>query len=445
VLRLHQKGDEETLPARTVALRALIACRTANAWSDAVLADYISGGKLDSRDAGLCTNLCYGVLQNRTLLDWYIDQFLQGRKRIQPVLRDILRLAVYQILFLDRVPDSAAVNEAVKQTKKYLSQREAGLCNGLLRNLIRQKDTLTPPQDYAIRYSHPSDLVDLMKASVGKKLGTILAADNTRPETCAQVNTLKTTAAELTEIWTREGVAFASHPWMENCFLLTGTGDLEHLGSFQDGLFQIQDPAARLSVQVLGLSAGMKILDLCAAPGGKTMAAAMYMENQGSILSCDLHPGKLPQITAAAQRLGGTIVETQENDSTIFRPEWQGQFDAVIADVPCSGLGVIRKKPDIRYKDVTAMEGLPGIQAHILDNAGNYVKPGGQLLYSTCTILKRENEDVVREFLSRHENFTGEDLELPQAITQEEPGMLTLYQGYDSCDGFFLCRMRRSV
>jgi 16S rRNA (cytosine967-C5)-methyltransferase len=337
------------------------------------------------------------------------------------------------------------VNEAVKQTKKHLSQREANLCNGLLRNLIRQKDTLTPPQDYAIRYSHPSGLVDLMKASVGKRLGTILAADNTSPETCAQVNTLKTTAAQLTELWTQEGVRFAAHPWMENCFLLSGTGDLERLGSFQNGLFQIQDPAARLSVQVLGLKPGMQVLDLCAAPGGKSMAAAMYMENQGSILSCDLHPGKLPQISAAAQRLGVTIVETQANDSTIFRPEWQGQFDAVIADVPCSGLGVIRKKPDIRYKSLQSMEGLPEVQKHILENAGAYVKPGGQLLYSTCTILRRENEDVVSEFQEKHPEFSGESLTLPPSLTQQAPGMLTLYQGYDSCDGFFLCHMRRSV
>jgi 16S rRNA (cytosine967-C5)-methyltransferase len=421
----------------------LIACRTSGAWSDAVLKDYIADAKLDSRDAGLCTTLCCGVLQNRALLDYYIDLFLTGRKHLQPALRDILRLAVYQILFLDRIPDSAAVNEAVAQAKQRFGPREAGLCNGVLRNMLRQREKLEPPRDYAIRYSHPSALVDLMKASVGKNLEAVLSADNSQPETCVQVNSLKTDGQVLEQIWQEEGVQFTPHSWLTGCYTLRNTGNLEKLPSFQQGLFQVQDPAARLSVAVLDLRPGMRVLDLCAAPGGKSMAAAMAMENQGEIISCDVHGGKLSQIDQAARRLGVTSVTTMENDGTQFRPEFQGAFDAVIADVPCSGLGVIRKKPDIRYKDLSSLEALPVLQRQILENAAACVKIGGQLLYSTCTILKRENEAVVNAFLCSHTEFAAEALTLPEPLVSQSEGMLSLYQGIHDCDGFFLCRMRR--
>lgn len=433
------------MPARTAALKALGAIRTNDAWSDALLGEYIKKYGLNQKDAGLCTTLFYGVVQNQALLDHYINSFLQGRKKLQPVLRDILRLAVYQILFLDRVPDSAAVNEAVKQAKRQFSPREAGLCNGVLRNLQRQKDSLETPKDYSIRYSHPAPLVDLMKASVGKRLGAMLEADNSSPETSVVTNTLKCIPAELEAALRASGVAVTPHPWLKGGFLLKGTGNLEQLPPFREGLFQVQDAAARLSIDVLDLKPGMKVLDLCAAPGGKSMAAAMHMKNQGSILSCDVHGGKLPQIEMAAERLGVTLVSTQENDASQYRPQWEGQFDAVIADVPCSGLGVIRKKPDIRYKNIKDMEALPPLQQAILQNAGRYVRPGGDLLYSTCTILKRENEEVVKAFLAENRNFSTVELRLPEGLREQETGMLTLYQGLDHCDGFFLCHMRKSV
>lgn len=175
------------------------------------------------------------------------------------------------------------------------------------------------------------------------------------------------------------------------------------------------------------------------------MAAAMYMENWGHIVACDLHPGKLPQIELAARRLGVDIVETRENDGTVPCPAFAEDFDAVIADVPCSGLGVIRKKPDIRYKSLSDMEALPAVQRRILECAAAYVRRGGQLLYSTCTILKRENEAVVQDFLTAHPEFRPEPLHLPQPLSEQAPGMVTLYQGIDHCDGFFLCRMRKQA
>ena len=430
---------------RTTALEALTACRRKNAWSDAVLKDLIARADLDARDAALCTTLCCGVLQNRALLDHYIDGLLTGRRKLNPVLRDILRLGAYQILFLDRVPDSAAVNEAVEQAKKQRSPQEAGLCNGLLRNLSRRKAELEMPKDYAVRYSHPAELVDLMKESVGKRLGKILEADNSQPETCAQWNPLRCGEEELLQAWQEESVTVSGHPWLEHCYLLRGTGSLERLPSFQRGMFQVQDAAARLSVLARGLQPGMKVLDLCAAPGGKSVAAAQIMGNRGQITACDVHAGKLPQIQAATRRLGAAIISEEENDASIFRPEWAGAFDAVIADVPCSGLGVIRKKPEIRYRDLRETEALPALQLRILEQAGAYVSPGGTLLYSTCTILRRENEAVVQDFLQTHRDFHRRTLVLPEPLKEQETGMLTLYQGIDDCDGFFLCRMEKQA
>ena len=432
------------MPARYTALRALVACRTAKAWSDAVLNDYIHQASLSPRDAGLASTLCYGVLQNQALLDHFIDQFLTGRKRLQPMLRDILRIAVYQILFLDRIPDSAAVNEAVKQAKKQFSQRESGLVNGLLRNLIRNKDDLAAPKDYSILYSHPAELVDLIKDSVGKNLRAVLEADNTSPETSVVTNTLKTTPQELKGSLEASGVEVQEHPWLSGCFLLKGTGNLINLPAFSQGLMQIQDAAARLAVDIINPLPGMNVLDLCAAPGGKSMAAAMHMNNCGTITSCDLHGGKLSQIENTAQRLGIDIISTRENDSSVFCSEFENRFDVVIADVPCSGLGVIRKKPDIRYKDVCEMAQLPALQRQILEQGAKYIKTGGKLLYSTCTILKRENQDVVNGFLQDHSEFSLETLSLPAGVTAQENGMLTLYQGIDHCDGFFLCLMRKN-
>ena len=431
------------MPARSTALRAMMICRQRDGWSDPVLKEEIQKAGLSGRDAALATTLFYGTLQNQALLDYRIDSLLTGRKHLKPVLRDILRLGAYQILFLDRVPPSAAVNEAVKQAKARCSQREASLCNGLLRNLIRQKDSLETPKDFSVLYSHPAELVDLIKASVGKHLEAILRADNESPETSILTNTLKTDPETLRETLLASGVSVTPHPWLSGCFLLKGTGDLEGQSAFQQGLFQVQDAAARLAVEVLEPKPGMRALDLCAAPGGKSMALAMRMENRGEIISCDIYPGKLKEVERAAARLGVSIVTTVENDAAVFRPEWEASFDLVLADVPCSGLGVIRKKPDIRYKDLSGLEALPALQSRILEQAGRYVRPGGTLLYSTCTILRRENEAVAEQFLACHPEFSPVELQLPQPLQSQRPGMLSLYQGVHDCDGFFLSVMRK--
>ena len=435
--------------ARETALNALIACRKSGAWSNGVLKEYTARDRLDSRDAALAARRCYGVLQNRGKLDFYLDQLLTGkRKDLHPVVRDILHLGLYQLYEMDKIPESAAVNESVTLAKKYCKNPKAGaLVNGVLRSAVRTRGTLKEPTSYADRYSHPDELISLLKANLPKgKLEPMLVADNAAPQTVVQVNTLRTTTEELARRLEGGGVTAFPHDWMKDCLVLSNTGSLEQLPAFREGLFYVQDPAAKLSVLCARLpESGARVLDCCAAPGGKSFAAAIAMGGRGSIVSCDVHGHKTALIENGAARLGLTNITAKQQDATQLVPEWVGSMDAVIADVPCSGLGIIRKKPDIRYKNLEELAQLPALQAKILETQASYVKPGGVLLYSTCTVLKRENEDVVSAFLEKHGEFFPEPLELPPIFPKKETGMLTLIPGEYDTDGFFICRLRRKA
>ena len=435
--------------ARETALNALIACRKENAWPNGVLKEYIQRDRLDSRDAGLATRLCYGVLQNRQKLDFYLKQLLTGKLRdLHPVVRDILHLGLYQIYELDKIPDSAAVNESVTLAKKYhKNPKAASLVNGVLRNAVRSQGTLKEPVSYADKYSHPDELISLLKANLPKgKLEPMLIANNASPDTVVQVNTLRITADQLMLRLEQEKVSAKPHGWMQDCLVLSGTGSLENLPSFKEGLFYVQDPAAKLSVLCARLpQEDIRVLDCCSAPGGKSFAASIAMEGRGQITSCDVHAHKTGLIANGAARLGLQNITARQQDATRQVPEWVEAMDVVIADVPCSGLGIIRKKPDIRYKNLEEIKDLPALQLAILENQSAYVKKGGVLLYSTCTVLKAENEDVVTAFLSKHDDFYLEPLDLPEVFPKNETGMLTLIPGDYDTDGFFICRLRRKA
>ena len=433
--------------ARETALHALMACRRDGAWSNGVLKEYIRRDKLDSRDAALATRLCYGVLQNRGKLDFYLKQLLTGKlSSLHPVVRDILHLGLYQIYEFDKIPDSAAVNESVTLAKKYAKNpKAASLVNGVLRNAARTKDQRKEPVSYADRYSHPDPLIALLKENLPKgKLEPMLMADNAAPDTVIQVNTCRVPQPELMEILSQEGVTAQPHSWMENCLVLSGTGSIDHLPSFQRGLYYVQDPAAKLSVLCAKLpQEPIRVLDCCSAPGGKSFAAAIATAGKGQITACDIHQHKTGLIERGAQRLGFSNIAVRQQDATETVADWVGAMDTVIADVPCSGLGIIRKKPDIRYKNLDELGQLPQLQKKILETQAAHVKPGGVLLYSTCTVLKRENEDVVASFLEQHPEFVTEPLELPAPFPKNETGMITLIPGEYDTDGFFICRMRR--
>lgn len=431
--------------ARTTALSALIACRKQGAWADGVLKEYIVRDRLDKRDAALASRLCYGVLQNRMLLDHDIQCCLTGpMNKLHPITLDILRLGMYQLMLMDKIPVSAAVNEAVEQGKKYVNKGAAGLINGVLRRAAREKEALPQPKSLAVRYSHPQALVELLAASVGEdQIEALLASHNTWPQTVIQVNPLVSSRQEVQNALEEAGAHLEAHPWLSDAWFASGTGNLEQMPLFRDGGFFVQDPAARLAVMAAGLEPGMQVLDCCAAPGGKSFAAAMAMHDRGSIISCDIHPHKIKLLEKGAERLHISILHPTLLDGREFQSQWEGKLDAVIADVPCSGLGVIRKKPDIRYKDLNGLERLPQVQQAILENVSRYVRPGGVLIYSTCTILRRENEDVVRAFLESHPQFAAEPFDLPEAFGGNCPGWITLLPSIHETDGFFICKLRR--
>ena len=434
--------------ARETALNVLIACRKEAGWSNGVLKQYIARDRLDRRDAALATRLCYGVVQNRLKLDHYLKQLLTGKlKDLHPVVHDILHLGLYQILEMDRVPESAAVNESVDLAKKYCpKQRFApGLVNCVLRSAVREKERLNPPAGWQEKYSHPQKLIDLLKSYVGKKMEKMLQANNETPETVVQVNTLRTTAAQLLAALEAEGVSVRPHDWMKNALVLSGTGNIENLTAFRDGLFYVQDTAAKLSVLCAEIPEDANVLDCCAAPGGKSFAAAMVLQGSGHITSCDFYAHKAELIAGGAKRLGLENLTARQQDATVHVPQWEEKMDVVICDVPCSGYGIIRKKPDIRYKDPDTMKDLPALQLQILCNNASYVRPGGMLLYSTCTLVRGENEGVVEAFLEKHPDYHLEPLPLPSVFPKNESGMLALVPGEYDTDGFFIARLRRNV
>ena len=433
---------------RETAVLTLAACERQGAWSDGHLKRAIRERGLDRRDGALATRLCYGVLQNKLLLDWRLGRVCSMKldKLDIRILCD-LRVAAYQLLFLDKIPASAAVNEAVELAKRHSrNPRAAGLVNGVLRALLREEAPEIRGRDeietLSLRYSHPRWLVEEFAGQLGLE-GTeaFLQANNEQPPTTVQVNTMSTTAERLGEELQEAGAEVEPHPWLPNCLLLTGTGDLERLDAFQRGDFYVQDAASRMAVMAADPKPGQRVLDCCAAPGGKSFAAAIAMGNRGELISCDIHPHKIKLLEAGRDRLGLSMVAPTLQNAAQTREDWLEGFDVVLTDVPCSGLGIIRKKPDIRYKDPEPLKGLPRVQRGILDNCARYVRPGGVLVYSTCTVLPRENGDVMDGFLAARPEFELEPFPLPRF--GEQPGKVAFWPHIHGTDGFFVAKLRR--
>lgn len=440
------------MDAREVAMLTLNACQRQGGWSDGELKKQLAASGLDHRDAALATQLCFGVLQNQLLLDFYLSKFSNiPLKRMEGKVVQILRLGAYQMLFLSKIPHSAAVNRAVEMTKLHCKNpRAAGMVNGILRSLERSRNNLpTIPQNDPVfylstLYSHPEWLVKEYLLTLGShETAQLLAANNSQPPITVMTNRCRITTPELIDCLESEGVIVQPHPWLEDCLILTRTGDLERLNAFQKGLFYVQDPASRCAILAASPTSGMRVLDCCAAPGGKSFATAITMMNKGEVISCDLHPHKKKLIQAGADRLGLDIIHPQTADGKVFCEEWAEAFDLVIVDAPCSGLGVIRKKPDIRYKDPTPLVTLPEVQTAILNNASRYVRPGGILIYSTCTLLCRENESVVERFLVGHKDYKLESFTLPVLAEEIASGMVTLWPHRHGTDGFFISKLRK--
>ena len=445
-------GEIQKPNARDTALEVLLQISAANAWSDGSVKRTIAKNRLDSREAALAARISYGVMQNRMLLDHYIGCYCTQRVgHLEPVVRDALRIGAYQILLMDKIPHPAAVHETVELIKRHGRPKAAGMVNAVLRKLSLNRPSL-PPLPHgsesaylSVRYSHPQWLVERLLEEIGQaETEAFLRCNNEIVPISVQTNTLRLTPEELERELRRSDVAVTPHPWLDGCFQISGTGNLENLPAFEKGHFLVQDAAARLVCAAAAPAPESRVLDVCAAPGGKTFSLAIHMADRGDILACDVHPHKLKLLEQNARRLGIQSVRTALADGRERHAAWEGQADLVVTDVPCSGLGIIRKKPDIRYKDPAALAALPALQGDILDNAAAYVRPGGVLVYSTCTVLRAENEAVTEAFLARHREFYEETFSLPAPIGTVR-GHITLWPQRFGTDGFYICRMRRKT
>ena len=385
------------------------------------------------------------VLQNLAYLDHYLDLYCS--RKPEKDLREILRLGACQLLLSDRIPSHAAVGETVALCRDNGLGRAAGLCNAVLRRLAEQRDQLPEipgkgsASYLALRYSHPLWLADRLIAEHDYAFcEAFFQKNNEIPPLTIQVNTLKVSAEEYCRALTRAEIPFDTHPELPGCLTLPG-GNVTALPGFENGLFYVQDRAARAAVEIAAPERGMRVLDCCAAPGGKSFAAALRMGNEGEILACDLQVKKLKRIREGAERLGVSCIETRAQDGRVFDPAMEGAFDMVMCDAPCSGLGVIGKRPEIRQKSEEEIGKLPAVQAAILDTVSRYVKPGGLLLYSTCTVLMAENGDQVRAFLDRHPEYAAEDFAL--GTIRSANGGYSFWSQTDGTDGFFAAKLRK--
>ncbi len=421
--------------ARDAALKSLMAFRRSGAWPDLQLKKLCDS--LSSEDAALAAALTYGTLQNVLLIDFTLQSISTiPLKKVMPQVLDALRLGVFQLLWLDRIPDSAAVNETVKQVKKQGGPRAGGYANALLRRLIalRDEDRLPQPQGkqrLSLLYSHPQWFVQAMLDRLGEDgCEALLRANNTPAGITLRVNTLKTDTDSLKSRLASEGISCSPLPGLRDALWTESLGNPSALDSFRQGLFYIQDAASQMCVHALNPTPGARVIDMCAAPGGKTLLCAQLMKNQGSILAMDIHPHKVELIEKNAVRYGVDIIRTAVADASKPQEQLRESADFVLCDVPCSGMGIIRKKPDIRFKKQEDVLHLPELQSAILHTAAGYVKPGGRLLYSTCTVLQAENEEVVRAFLADTPGW-------------ELAEMRTFWPHVDNTDGFFTARLER--
>lgn len=419
---------------RALALAVLEKHAGAEQYSNLALDTAIKRNTLSDVDRGLLTALVYGVIERQITLD-YIAASLSDRPREELDVRTqtLLRMGLYQLQYLDRVPDHAAVNETVSLAPK----RTRGFVNAILRAHLRKEKRFSLPDAehdpiayLSVKYSFGEGICRAFLSHFGmERTESLLRAFNRTVPMTLRVNTLRIDReAFLARL---RDAGYKAEPTRESAdgVCLSST-PVASIPGFAEGDFFVQDEASQLCVKSLDARAGMKVLDACSCPGSKAFGTAISMQNEGHIIACDLHANKLSLVESGAARLGISILTTEARDARADKPEWIGAFDRVLCDVPCSGYGVFAKKPELRYKDPARSEALPAIQRAILQNASRFLKDGGRLVYSTCTIIPTENEDNVNAFLRENPNFRC-------------VGMRTLYPDTDLTDGFFIAVLQK--
>ena len=442
------------LAPRRVALETLLDVSRSDAYASLALDKRLAQANLPRRDRAFVTQLVYGTLENRMTLDWRIDQFLEGEKEIEQTVREILRMGAYQLFYLDRVPDMAAVDESVSLTRAMGFEALTGLVNGVLRNMIRGKnDVVWPkPQDDAVKYlsimfSAPEALCEMLVKAYGEHDAMEILRYRPKDRTVTvRVNYLRCDDARLRSLFADDELDFEPGA-LEGVYKVHSAGDMTRMRAFQNGLFTIQGESSVLAARMVGAKPGQTVLDACAAPGGKTAVLSEMMNDTGRVYAWDTHAHRVELIRGTANRLKLENVRPAVKDASVPREDMAMTLDAALIDAPCSGTGVMTEKPDVKYR-VTA-EGVQSLcftQAAILDAVAPMVKVGGTLVYSTCSILPQENEEQIKLFLARHPEYEVWRMgaELPEKLAAHEGEYgLQMFAHRDGTDGFYVCRLRR--
>lgn len=440
------------MDAREFALKVISEVELKGAYANIVLARELTRHSLADQDRRFATELIYGVIKTGETLDWIVGHYCtRPLAKIDSPIRNILRLGMYQLFFLTRVPPSAACNESVKLAKKYGHVGTVKFVNAVLRNATREPDKVRypdPTRDEAaylsLLYYHPRWLVARWLQHMDSEVvAELCRCNNMTPPLSLRTNTLKIDRHSLQLRLEEEGVSCFPSSLVPEGLVCSDHPALAKLPSLAEGLVQVQDESSMLVSHVLAPQSGEFVIDACGAPGGKSTHIAALMKNQGRVLSTDIHSHKLAITAENAARLGITIIETVQLDATALHTVYAGQADRVLVDAPCSGLGVLRRKPDSRWrKTEDTLRELPPLQEAILTSAAACVKPGGVLVYSTCTTEKEENQEVVKAFLEKNSDFSLETTGHWLPVKREED-MVQLWPHVDHTDGFFIARMVR--
>ncbi len=432
----QQNGDMD-MTAREAVLKALYSMEESGTYTNAALKNALKSQEYSGADKGLITELIYGVVSNKSSIDYIISSFSKLKiKKMSPWVLNILRMGIYQIYYMDKIPQSAACNESVILAKKYSHASARGFVNGVLRSAARGKDdfsfpdTKNPVKDLSLKYSYPEWMTKRLIEEYGEKRCEELFLENRKPHNpFIRVNSLKCTPKELSDILTSEGITVNPVDGMENTFSVSGKLNIENSKAYSMGLYSLQNISSQKAVSVLDPTSGEFVIDMCAAPGGKSCAIAEKMQNKGEVLSFDVFEHKIELIEKSAKRLGIDIIKAKKADSQKPNEELFEKADRVLADVPCMGLGVIHKKPDIKWvRKEEDLKELSKVQEEILKTAALYVKKGGVLVYSTCSILPEENRLAIENFLKDHPQF--------EKVYEEQ--ILTSHLGES---GFYICKM----
>lgn len=394
--------------ARALAVKVLSAVEQDGAYSNLELNRRLKEAELSAADAGLATELVYGTIARRNTIDYYLERFVaKGVVKLQPWVRSLLRISVYQIIYLDRIPEHAVVSEAVNLAKKLGHQGISGMVNGVLRNMIRNREQLHIPshlpaaERISLEHSHPLWMVERWIRQYGEATTeAICRANNEPPAVSVRVNTTMTTREKMMEEMVRSGAVVEASRLSPDGILVRSGGNMALTSWYRDGLFSVQDESSMLVAEAVAPEEGQRVLDCCAAPGGKTAHMAEKMQDRGHIIANDVHAHKRELILEQAERLGLGCIDAVTGDALDLNKRYpEASFDRILLDAPCSGLGVIRRKPDVKWsKSASDIKDISSLQRELLDCVAPLLKPGGILVYSTCTIESAENEDMVADF-----------------------------------------------